>query len=219
MKQLRIRAAAVAVAAASALATAGAVAAPPPPAAAGAAAASAPRGARGPSFGALARATAADGAAVSSNWSGYAVTTTDGTTGYRAVTATWVQPAAACVPGQATYSAFWVGLGGFSEASQALEQIGTSANCTAGGKRVAEVWYEIVPAPSVPVKLKLAAGDTIQGTVVVDGTRVTLRIRNVTRKTTFTKRVAVAAPDVTSAEWVTEAPATCTSNGPCRVLP
>jgi hypothetical protein len=153
--------------------------------------------------------------AVSTNWAGYAVTGAS----HRAVSGTWVQPTASCTAGTACYSAFWVGLGGFSEESQALEQVGTSSDCATAGRPVYSVWYELVPAASVPVKLKLAAGDTVSATVVVDGTRVTVRIRNVTRGTVFTKRLTLAAPDVSSAEWVAEAPAACTASGCCRVLP
>ena len=66
---------------------------------------------------------------VSSNWSGYAVS---GAT-YKTVTGTWVQPAASCsTTSSTTASAFWIGLGGDSESSNALEQAGTEADCTGG---------------------------------------------------------------------------------------
>ena len=73
---------------------------------------------------------------VSSNWSGYAVagSAPDVSTTFTSVSGQWVQPTASCTSSRSTYSAFWVGLGGFSESSQALEQIGTSADCTASGK-------------------------------------------------------------------------------------
>jgi hypothetical protein len=89
----------------------------------------------------------------SSNWAGYAVTSTDPTTPvtYTSVSGTWVQPAAACGAGPAAYSAFWVGLGGYSDTSQGLEQIGTESDCTTAGRATYGVWYELVPAASVPV--------------------------------------------------------------------
>jgi hypothetical protein len=34
-----------------------------------------------------------------------------------------------------------------------------------------------------------------------------------------TKRVTVAAPDLTSAEWIAEAPSECSSSGLCQTLP
>jgi hypothetical protein len=101
---------------------------------------------------------------------------------------------------RSTYSGFWVGLGGFSETSQALEQIGTEANCSASGKPRYAMWYELVPAASVPIKLKVFPGNAIAASVNVNGTKVTLQIRNLTRKTKFTKTVRMSAPDLTSAE-------------------
>jgi hypothetical protein len=161
-------------------------------------------------------------AQVSSNWAGYAVTGTnpDGTpVTYTDVTGSWVQPAVACAAGSESYSAFWVGLGGFSSDSQALEQIGTESNCDSRGRAVYAAWYEIVPAPSIPIKLKILPGDRITAVVLVQGTQVTLQLTNTTRRTRVTKRVTVAAPDLTSAEWIAEAPSSCTSSGRCTTLP
>src|SRR5438132_5668541 len=91
----------------------------------------------------------------SSNWAGYAVASPDpaAPVTYTSVSGTWVQPAANCSAGPAGFSAFWVGLGGFSDTSQGLEQIGTGSDCTAGGRATYAVWYELVPDASVPVKL------------------------------------------------------------------
>jgi len=168
--------------------------------------------------GVVAASAAADNA-VTSNWAGYAVTPTDTNAVYRAVSGSWVQPKVSCTAGSQSFSAFWIGLGGFSEESQALEQIGPSADCTASGKAVHSMWYELVPAAPVPIKLKVSPGNQIAATVVVDGTNVTVRIRNLTRKTVFTKRLTMASPDVTSAEWVAEAPSGCDQGGNCAVLP
>jgi hypothetical protein len=78
---------------------------------------------------------------VSSNWSGYAVTgvgstaTTASTSmSFSDVTGTWTQPIASCTPGQSTSAAIWVGLGGYTVGSSALEQTGTSADCNRVGK-------------------------------------------------------------------------------------
>ena len=97
--------------------------------------------------------------AVSSNWAGYLATGT--ATTYTSVTATWKQPTVTCDDGDAgAASAFWVGLGGSSSTSQALEQIGTSADCNSTtGKPKYYAWYELVPSPSVTIKdLKVAPG-------------------------------------------------------------
>ena len=45
-------------------------------------------------------------------------------------------------------------------------------------------------------------------------------MRNLTRKTTFSRVLHMAAPDTTSAEWIAEAPSACTTSGTnCRQAP
>jgi hypothetical protein len=84
---------------------------------------------------------------------------------------------------------------------------------------VYSLWYELVPAASVKTKLKLSAGDRLHAVVVVDGTSVTLRVQNLTRHSVFTKRLTMANPDLSSAEWIAEAPSACNRLGRCNVLP
>lgn len=163
----------------------------------------------------------------SSNWSGYAVgdpdtiagATSDQPLTYSNVTATWKQPKATCSAGTPAYSAFWVGLGGFSVGSNGLEQVGTDSDCSASGQPVYFAWYELVPDPSVRVNLKINAGDTITTAVVVNGTNVLVQIKDRTRKTSVTKTLTMADPDVSSAEWIAEAPSECDPRGNCSVLP
>jgi Peptidase A4 family len=176
---------------------------------------------------AAAASTAAATDSVSTNWAGYAISdaqtidTGSSTTPltFTSVTATWKQPKVKCSAGSVSFSAFWVGLGGLSSSSQALEQIGTAANCTVTGKPVYYAWYELVPAASVPVSLKVRPGDTIAASVNVNATNVLVQVKNRTRGTSFTKSLTMAEPDLTSAEWIAEAPSGCTANGNCRVLP
>jgi hypothetical protein len=165
----------------------------------------------------------------SSNWAGYAVTPLEATTStkpptpttpttFTSVSGSWVQPTVTCTKSKATYAAFWIGLGGFSTTSQALEQIGTQATCTAAGKKKYSMWYELVPAASVPIRFKVFPGNAMTASVNVSGTQVTLQIRNLTRKTNFTKTLFMAGPDLSSAEWIAEAPTGCNSSG-CEQLP
>jgi hypothetical protein len=168
----------------------------------------------------------------SSNWAGYAVTPLDATTPttpttpptptippiFTSVSGSWVQPAISCTKSKATYAAFWVGLGGFSPTSQALEQIGTQATCTAAGKKKYSMWYELVPAASVPIRFKVFPGNALTASVKVNGTQVTLQIRNLTRKTNFTKTLLMAESDLSSAEWIAEAPTGCNGSR-CVQLP
>jgi Peptidase A4 family len=160
--------------------------------------------------------------AVSSNWAGYVVGLTDGTTAasatFTSVSAQWVQPAVNCGVGESSYSAFWVGLGGATDASQALEQIGTASNCRAGTAAYS-MWYELVPAASVKIKFKVFPGNVIAASVRVKGTQATLQIKNLTRRTNFTKKLRVSAPHLSSAEWIAEAPSGCNAAGRCIQLP
>jgi hypothetical protein len=48
---------------------------------------------------------------------------------------------------------------------------------------------------------------------------VLVQIKNRTRKTSFTRPLKVASPDLSSAEWIAEAPAECNSADRCRVVP
>jgi hypothetical protein len=60
---------------------------------------------------------------------------------------------------------------------------------------------------------------TLTASVKVTGTSVTVQIRNLTRRTKFTKTLRMSNPDTTSAEWVAEAPSACSSSGRCLQLP
>jgi Peptidase A4 family len=153
----------------------------------------------------------------SANWSGYAVHKSGVT--FRKVAAAWKQPAAICTPGYARYSASWVGLGGYGANSDALEQIGTEADCGASGALRSSAWYELVPAPSAKIRMTVKPGDSMNASVTVVGHRVTLDLADRTRHTSFSKTVNDSVIDVTSAEWIVEAPSECFTNEQCRPLP
>ncbi len=154
-------------------------------------------------------------ATTSSNWAGYA-TSSPGTT-FRHVSGTWVAPAAHCGSGGRRYSAVWLGLGGLHTTSRALEQVGTEADC-AGGKGYYSAWYEIVPAAPIRLSLTVRPGDTMSASVGVSGRSVKLFLADRSRGTSFTKQLDVAQVDVSSAEWIVEAPSACGARG-CRALP
>jgi hypothetical protein len=162
---------------------------------------------------------------VSANWSGYAVTGPAGSsaaagtaTSFTDVTGTWVVPTATCGGAASSAAAIWVGLGGYTLGSQQLEQAGTDSDCSLAGAPTYYVWYELVPEPAVTVKLKVSPGDVVTGTVLVKGTDVLVQIKNRTRKTSFTKHLQMANPDLSSAEWIAEAPSECSAFGFCRVV-
>jgi hypothetical protein len=152
--------------------------------------------------------------ATSTNWAGYAVTGAR----FRRVIGSWTVPKGNCAGSGDGYSAAWVGLGGFSSSSKSLEQTGTELDCV-GGRARYSAWYELVPATARNVQLKVHAGDRIAAAVTVQGRKVTMTLRNRTTGASFRKLATMSAPDVSSAEWIVEAPAGCTSGGSCRQLP
>lgn len=153
----------------------------------------------------------------SSNWSGYAVHRQG--VSYHKVVGRWVEPGATCVPGRQSFSSFWVGLGGYSQSSSALEQVGTEVDCTRSGLLSSSAWYELVPAPSIPFDLNVSPGDQLSATVTVDGHRVVVALSDLTRHTGFSKVLNAGPVDISSAEWIAEAPSDCVTPTACQTLP
>jgi hypothetical protein len=169
------------------------------------------------STGSVGLAPAAD-PVTSANWAGYAITgRRGGVRNFKHVAASWVQPTVVCTPGVATYSAFWVGLGGLSESSNKLEQTGTEADCDSNGVAHYSAWYELVPAAPVTVRLAVAPGDAITASVSVHGAYVRMRLTDATSGASIDKRLRFAHSNLGSAEWIAEAPSNCASA--CRALP
>lgn len=158
----------------------------------------------------------------SSNWAGYAVHRSG--VRFRSIGATWRQPSASCRVGHETYSdetysAVWVGLGGYNQNSNALEQIGTEIDCSRQGKVLSSAWYELVPAPSESINLRVRPGDLLSASVTVVGHRVELKLADRTRHSSFARWFSAASIDVSSAEWIVEAPSDCTTATSCQTLP
>jgi hypothetical protein len=180
-------------------------------------------------LGTVPAASASTGAqtASSANWAGYVVGGSSSATRFRSVSGSWVAPTAKCTSGQG-YSSFWVGLGGSGSGSSsmsdsgsaagALEQAGTEADCNADGSATYSAWYELVPSPPVKVGMAVHPGDHITSKVTVDGGNVTIQLSNATTGGSFTKTLQMSDPDVSSAEWIAEAPSTC-SQGVSECMP
>ncbi len=152
----------------------------------------------------------------SSNWAGYAVHRSG--VRFTKVFGAWRQPSASCLAGVPTFSSVWVGLGGYSERSNALEQIGSEVDCSARGKVVSSVWYELVPAASRTIRMTVNPGDQLSATVSVKGHQVRLELTDLTRHRTFTRSVRASVVDVSSADWILEAPSECTGSSSCQTL-
>jgi hypothetical protein len=142
-------------------------------------------------------------ARTSANWAGYSAEGAQ----FSKVSGSWVQPEANCDTGTGD-AAFWVGLGGATQDSQALEQAGTEVDCTSGSP-VYSAWYELVPAAPVKFDLAVSPGDKLSTTVGVDGNQVSISMTNQTTGKTASKQLQMDNPDTTSAEWIAEAPSAC----------
>jgi hypothetical protein len=139
----------------------------------------------------------------STNWSGYAVSGSDGA--FRSVSASWTVPAVKCTSGQ-RYSSFWVGLDGYGGRSRSVEQTGTDSDC-AGTTARYNGWYEMYPAAPVYFLTKVRPGDHISASVTFQGGGIyTLVLWDSTRGWTHTVTRIAPGLDRSSAEVITEAP-------------
>ncbi len=182
--------------------------------------------------------------ASSANWAGYVVGGSSSSTQFKSVSGSWVVPTVKCTSGQ-SYSSFWVGLGGAnggsssasdssswsdpssgmsssssSASNTSLEQAGTEADCDASGSPSYSAWYELVPSAPVTVSMAVHPGDHITTKVTVDGGNVTMQLNNTTTGGSFEKTLQVSSADVSSAEWIAEAPSQCSQGvSDCTPLP
>lgn len=161
----------------------------------------------------------AESASVSANWAGYAVTGSAGSGHFSRVAGSWVQPAGKCHSGQETFSVAWVGLGGFTRGARALEQAGTAVDCARSGARLYSAWYELVPQAPVRLRLVVHPGDLIAASVAIKGPRTILQVRDLSTQVVRTVVRRKRLRDLSSAEWIEEAPSNCFSPHSCTPLP
>jgi hypothetical protein len=136
----------------------------------------------------------------STNWSGYVDAGDSG--GFTSVSSQWVQPTATCSSGN-QYSAFWVGLDGYS--SSTVEQTGSEADCSG---RTAEysAWYEMYPAYPVYFSNTVKPGDHFTGSVTYTAGKFVVTLTDTTESWTHTVTQAPAGQVRSSAEVIAEAP-------------
>jgi hypothetical protein len=144
----------------------------------------------------------------SSNWAGYA--DTGASNAFTSVSAAWVQPAATCASGD-QYSAFWVGLDGYS--SSTVEQTGSAADCV-GRTAQYYAWWEIYPAAETEITgHTVKAGDHFTASVTYQSPDdYVLVIADSTQSWSYTTTQALAGAKRSSAEVIAEAPC-CTNRG------
>jgi hypothetical protein len=155
------------------------------------------------------------GSQTSTNWSGYAVVTASSI--ITCVEAEWVQPMVKCHGTKQTSVSIWVGLGGFGQGR--LVQTGTAADCVQGAS-IDYSWHESLPKErhEIDTPVSVQPGDRIWAQVRwLSGSTYQLSIANLTDADGFTIKAVNGGLRRTEAEWVAEAPSSCTATR-CRVL-
>ena len=140
-----------------------------------------------------------DGTVESENWSGYAVTGSS----FTRVEGSWIVPTVNCSITPGTYSAFWVGLDGYS--SSTVEQIGTDSDCD-GDTPAYYAWYEFYPKFPKSISLSVSPGDKMSAQVSYNGAEFTITITNDTTGQSFSQSSKLPQAKRSSAEWIAEAP-------------
>jgi len=141
------------------------------------------------------------------NWAGYAVETSLSSPQSGAVTdvkGSWTVPAVDCSATPTSWSAFWVGIDGYS--SSTVEQIGTDSDCSSGTAKY-YAWYEMYPKFPVNLNIKVSPRDVISAEVSYIGKgsfKLTITDTSTGRSYTTTQKSPSASRS--SAEWVAEAP-------------
>jgi len=159
---------------------------------------------------------------LSANWAGYAaLAPAGGVLDVANATGTWTIPRVRCRASRSDAVAFWVGLGGYANSTTALEQLGTAAECHGLGRTPSYyAWWEVVPAAAVRIGLRVEAGDRVTAAVAVDGQKVVFSLIDRTHGTRFSRILTESERlDVSTAEWIAEAPSSCVSATTCSSIP
>lgn len=137
----------------------------------------------------------------STNWSGYADTSTT----FSSATGNWTEPSVTCSRRSEQLAAFWVGIDGYS--SNSVEQDGTLAECYFG-RAYYYSWWEMYPTNDIQVVgSSVAPGDSISASVVRSGSSYTLKVTDSTHSAnSFTTTQSCSSCANSSAEWIAEAP-------------
>ena len=139
----------------------------------------------------------------STNWSGYAVSTSAGAVSH--VAGSWVVPAVSNTV--AGYSSAWVGIDGWN--SSTVEQIGTDSDYVNGVPRY-YAWYEFYPQASVTIaNMSVSPGDIISASVTVVGSHQ-FKVSITDGSQSFYVIQTVSRAQQSSAEWIQEAPSSIT---------
>ena len=138
-------------------------------------------------------------------YAGYAATDFVRPAPYHKVIGRWTVPPAQCSPGETSASAIWVGMTSGASDQSLLAQLGTDSDCQAGAP-LYFMWWEMFPAPSVPLDQPLQAGDTVTATVTFQQGEFQLSIDAPKEGVHFSTTQAGRVSDTSIAECIVEAP-------------
>jgi hypothetical protein len=143
-----------------------------------------------------------NGAFLSYNWGGYAVTGTD----FTDVKGSWVVPSTNCAASPNAWLAQWVGIDGAN--SGTVEQTGIAVWCDETTP-VYYAWVEFFPNPTQVIeRITVTPGDTFYAEVSYSNSTqdFTVLIKDETTGDYYTESQAVPGAARSSAEWIAEAP-------------
>lgn len=149
------------------------------------------------------------------SWAGYVVHANG--RAFTEVSGSWTQPRIVCNRPSSSV-AFWVGIGGAEQDSRALEQIGTSADCSDLALPSHSAWYQLVPAAPVDIPIGVSPGDLMSARLRLRQAVVKVELRDRSTGASFATTVFAPSLETASAEWIAEAPVTCFA-GDCTPLP
>jgi hypothetical protein len=84
------------------------------------------------------------------------------------VRATFFVPYLNCALTPGTFSADWVGFGGFVGTSVSVQQDGIEADCTATGRASYFAWFQMYPRGRGRSKIRIKGGDSVTASVFYD---------------------------------------------------
>ena len=141
------------------------------------------------------------GVAERTNWSGYAIQTSDYAVSQ--VHGSWFVPTVTCNGGTEN-SSVWLGIDGYN--SNTVEQLGTEQDCS-GKTAHYFAWYEMYPAGLVTLSLPVHGGDQIQANIqYVGNNQFALELTDLSTGDSFLTTQPSSNAQRSSAEWIVEAP-------------
>jgi Peptidase A4 family len=165
----------------------------------------------------------------SNNWFGFNQGALAGhTTLYHSITADWTVPRARQhANAQAESSSDWIGIGGgcvdtgCAVTDPTLIQTGTEQDVASNGATSYSAWWEVIPGPSFPIKMRIRPGDRIHASIteLVPASNLwAITIHDLTRRESHTLRVPYTSTQ-DSAEWIEETPLILGANAGFAALP